>query len=90
MTMREKIARALYKRTRNRIHENRSVRTWEDQSQEIRDDYLGEADTALDAVMDPTEGMRCAGLDVIGGHDMPPAAELKTFQAMIQAAKDGK
>lgn len=51
--------------------------------------YMTLADAALDALMEPTEGMVDAGLDN-GSNDQLVESPRETFIRMIRAAKEGK
>ncbi len=56
--------------------------------------FLGSADEALDALMEPTEGMQSSLRTGTPDSDINPfwvwGKNAKQFTAMIQAAKDGK
>lgn len=86
--MREKIARAMYERIMVRVsHGARSQvdDVWVNQKPEYQADWLAAADAALDALLEPTEGMRSAAkFDY--GHDAPCGA----WESMVRAAREGK
>ena len=77
MTMREKIARALF--TQN---ESGDI-AWDTCPQEIRDEHFASADAALAALEEPTEAMIEAGYAALTDNKTDPA---DIFRAMIRAA----
>lgn len=87
MTMRYKIAAGLYERRRIGIPNAHRIPAFDDQTQEIKEDYLAEADTALNQLMEPTAAMMNAGMHANGPGQL---GARDSFQAMIRAAKEGK
>ena len=86
MTMREKMARAMFDAGAKRMN---SKKTWDTCEQSYRDLMFAEVDAALDALMNPTDAMIDAGMNV----GMIPACygEVEAhWKAMIGAAKEGK
>ena len=82
MTMREKMARAMHDRMNARFGTD-SV--WDSAEQSVKDKFLDYADAALDALMEPTEGM------IMASGDWQLAVSITdTWAAMIRAAKEGK
>ena len=85
MTMREKMARAMYGRKtvmpNGEMHLMKK-KPWEQLHSSTRARYLYDADAALDALLEPTEGM----------HDAARWNEegLEKYMAAIRAAKEGK
>lgn len=102
MTMREKIARAIYdKATRfdgdqiavhlgNSMMIDGSACDAADLKRIVMQVCEDAADAALDALADPTEEMVKAGIKVtVDSAAYDAADELEVFRAMVQAAKDG-
>lgn len=87
MSMREKIARAIY-------HSQPRNRTFDLLKVEYQRQYLRKADAVLDALMEPTEGMITEGFavnsDDIGQPERAKRGQVRVFRAMIQAARDGE
>lgn len=100
MSMREKIARAIY-------HSTPRNKPWDVLKPEFQRQYGKQADAVLDALMEPTKGMCLAVEDLIEDcmdHDydsdiegnrypystVRAGTESKVFIAMIKAAKEGK
>lgn len=83
MTMREKMARAMYEADRG----PHQTPMWEHIASSIRDRYYGYVNAALDVQMEPSEGV----LDAMRVGDGKGLLTLPTvFCAAIQAIKDGK
>lgn len=95
MTMREKMARAIHDTVPRHFPRDVAVRPWEDEPPRVREPLLAVADAVLDALLEPTEGMIEFGIDAAktaaDHYERISSSAIKTaFQAMIQAAKDGK
>jgi hypothetical protein len=86
MNMREKIARAMCWKNQMdpdaKSHINGNAWHWED--------YLPDADAALDALMEPTDEMQNSGFAEYGPGAYDVAGPETIFKAMIRAAKEGK
>jgi hypothetical protein len=82
MNMREKIARAMCWKNQMdpdaKSHINGNAWHWED--------YLPDADAALDALMEPTAAMQMDGAVEFAKH----SDSVRAFTSMIRAAKEGK
>jgi len=93
MNMREKIARALYDTEENQVQEPgqkwRSMRL-DEESDEDQQRYYEMADAALDALMEPTEGMWTEGFKEYGPGAYDVSDPENVFVSMIRAAKEGK
>lgn len=76
MTMREKIARTIYEK-RN----GNGCTPWRMQSGAHKVPYLSDAEAALDALIEPTEGMRSAA------HSL---ADIHGYKLLIRSARGGK
>ena len=95
--MREKMAREMYHRMIERSSyvilgaqdAARSMHAWEHQSAKLHEDWFAAADAALDALLEPTEGMIAAYDKTPWPHDDGPEMP-DAYQNMIRAAKDGK
>lgn len=79
MTMREKMARAMCKLDGRILGDHDTNTAW----------YFERVDAALDALMEPTEGMVSAYDKTGWPHDDGPEMPL-AYQNMIRAAKEGK
>lgn len=85
MTMRERIARALW-------NDNNSMDAeYDDLSKAVQGVMLKRADAVLNAMREPTEAMQEAGAAVISGganfaHDRPLPTLGNAYRAMIDAA----
>lgn len=83
MSMRERIARGIYEK-RNGV----GAAPWAIRSNAHKEPYLMDADAALDALMEPTEGMIGAFHRMCD--DNGTCLVKPGFQAMIRAAQEGK
>lgn len=94
MSMREKIARAICAPILWEFdgHPLRETPAWEQQSEKDRQKLLAIADAVLDAMRDPTDGMHKVGVEKDEELEwlQPDRAVTQIWEAMIDAAKDGK
>lgn len=94
MSMREKMARTMYGFMRARIPNGSDpIHSWENQSQQLHDDWLEAVDAALGVQIDPTDGVvECGVSECVERVSDHLTRDIVWFQfrAMIQAIKDGK
>ena len=85
MTMREKIAIALY----NSDWDGMRMPSWDDVSDGVKDEYYRETDAVLDALMEPSKSMVFFGMDAMARDGLEPSeAEFRAgFVAAINAAR---
>lgn len=93
VSMRERMARAMFETSDT----SAIGHTWESISEQHMLNYLEEADAALDALMEPTDGMIATGANAVAetiGAWIDPADRKiiapVVFAAMISAAREGK
>lgn len=84
MTMREKMARALHKRAERHSTDDVAAFVWDRMSDRDQDEFLEQADVALGALMEPTEGI----IEAIRYKGFKTGKAL--YEAVITAAKEGK
>lgn len=98
MTMREKIARAMYHamilRSPYVILDAKDVtltaHAWEHQSDKLRADWLAVTDSCLDALLEPTHEMYLHGMMPDTVTSPPNSNCVDVFKRMIRAARAGK
>jgi len=82
MTMRERIARAVYERSGNR--------SWKNSPVPEKEIYRRDADAALAAMTEPSEAMALAGAYERSNARTPTQKAANVFTAMIDSARNEK
>ena len=86
MSMRERMARALFGLVNNEID-------WDDWHPSVQDGYLAQADAVLDAMRELPQGLRALGMAGVPNEGNGPVYGKEIgviWVAMIDAAKAGK